>query len=164
MLSRASFLNFLMNCFSNVSYWLFTHEGRVYGYAHAQTCPCTYMAVHIHAGEHTCPCTYMPMHICDCAHTCLCTHMAVHITPMHIFALAHTCLWTYMAIHIMSYAPAHTWPCTYGTHLCPFFLSIGAFSRPCCDSCTLKPHTQGMLSAFIPPKKITCYLSFPKTV
>lgn len=158
MLSHASFLNFLMDCFSNGSHWLFTHEGRVYGYAHAQTWLCTYMPVNIHAHAHTWPCTYMavhvhgrartwpytymPMHIRGHAHTCLCTYMAVHITPMHIFAPAHTCPWTYVAIHIMSYAPAHTWPCTYGTHLCPFFLSIGAFSRPCCDSCTLKPHTR----------------------
>lgn len=151
----------------------------VHIYAPAHTCPCTYMAVQympvhiyglaIHAHTHTYPCTYVAMLIHARAHTLLCTYMPVYIMPMHIYAPAHICPCTYMPMDIHGYAHHAIYPCTYmactyGTHLCPFFLSIGAFSGPCCDYCTLKPHTQGMLSAFVPPKEITCYLSFPKTV
>lgn len=145
-------------------------------HAHAHTWLCTYMPLHIHVAAHTwlcntCLCTYMalqymPIHIHTHAHTWPCSYTAVHIHACVHHAHAHICPCTYMPMHI--YAHAHTCPCTYmactyRTHLCPLFLSIGAFSGPC-DYCTLKLHTQGMLSAFVPHKEITCYLSFPKTV
>lgn len=94
--------------------------------------------------------------VCGCAHACTwpCTYMLVHI-----HGHAHTCSCTYMPVHIHGHA--HTWLCSCCTHLCPFLLSISALSGPC-DSCPHKYHTQGMLSAFVPPRRSHVIYLFPK--